>query len=198
VAVTRKPAAIFYWEAKRRFDVLIAFREKVDEYYAGAVWDRHALQWDDSDDTSQIRQWINQQLRDVVIATHFVGVSTEIDYAPPPAIGGLAGRISLLDNVFNLPRLMLPEAMLFDELDRAIGVYKTWLGPLWWKLFNPFYWLGWALYWVASIPFRILDAAGFDGAKAEGSLVGKIVRLLIQATLTTFLLIRALLTVFLS
>ena len=51
---------------------------------------------------------------------------------------------------------------------------------MWWKLFNPFYWLGWVLTWIAEVPFRILGSAGFDAAKIEGSLWGKIVKATIQ------------------
>jgi hypothetical protein len=120
-------------------------------------------------------------MREVVVVARFVGVTIEIDYAPPPAIGGIAARISLLDNVFNLPKLMVPEVMLLDELDRAIGIYRSWLRPLWRKLFNPFYWLGWGLTLIAEVPFRILDAAGYDGTKAEGSTLGKLAKAVIQA-----------------
>src|SRR2546427_6946042 len=53
-----------------------------------------------------------------------------IDYEPPRAIEGLAGRISLVDSVFNLPRLHIPHSELIDNLHRAIGICRSWLGPL--------------------------------------------------------------------
>lgn len=85
-----------------------------------------------------------------------------------------------MDNVFNFPNLRVPHTALLDDLDRAIGVYRSWVGPLWRSLFNPFYWLGRGLTLIARIPFRILDAVGYDGTKAEGSKVGKFIQAVIQ------------------
>src|SRR5207249_94638 len=67
-----------------------------------------------------------------------------------------------------------------DRLDRTIGIYRSWLQPLWRKLFNPFYWFGWVLTWIAEIPFRLLASAGFNVAKAEGSFWGKAAKAMIQ------------------
>src|SRR6266508_103508 len=33
--------SIFYWEAKRRFHLLIAFRKRVVDYFTKATWDNH-------------------------------------------------------------------------------------------------------------------------------------------------------------
>lgn len=176
-----KPRSIFYWEAKQRLDFLTAYRQKVADYYRNATWDRHSNHWDDDEETAELRRQINEGMRDVAIATHFVGIPMTIEYSPPAATGGLAGTVSLLDNIFNFPNLRLPHTALLDELDRAIGVYRSWIGPLWRQLFNPFYWLGWILTWIAAIPFRLLDAAGFNGVKAEASLWGKLTKAAIQA-----------------
>jgi hypothetical protein len=88
--------------------------------------------------------------------------------------------MSLLDNVFDLPRFQIPHTDLLDHLDRAIGIYRSWIGPLRRKLFNPFYWIGWGLTLLAEVPFRILDAVGFNGAKAEGSILGRLTKAVIQ------------------
>lgn len=195
--MVRKLPSIFYWEAKRRLELLTAYRQLVNDYYNQAEWSPFA-DWEDTEESAKIRQGINEGMYVVRLALNFVGITTVMYYAPPPAVGGIATDMALLDNVFNLPRFQIPHTKLLDNLDQAIGIYREWVPLLWRKLFNPFYWVGWLLYWIASIPFRLLDAAGFDGARAEGSLVGRIVRLLIQAALTMFLVIRALLTVFLS
>ncbi len=183
--------AITYWGAKKRLDLLTAFRQRVIDYFEAAHWDPHTNDWEDSEDWAgdeaapELRQQINEEMRDVSIALHFVGISTTIDYAPPAATGGVAGRIELLDNIFNLPLLRVPHTQLIDNLDRAIGIYRGWLHSLWRQVFNPFYWMGWGLTLIAEVPFRILDAAGFNTAKIEGSIWGKIVKAVIQFVAAT-------------
>jgi len=116
--------------------LLMTFRQHVIDYFDAAHWDPHSNDWEGSEDAPELRRQINEQIRAVTVALHFVGITTMIDYEPPRATGGLAGRISLVDNIFNLPRLRLPHTQLIDNLDRAIGIYRSWLGPLWWKVFN--------------------------------------------------------------
>lgn len=169
--------AIFYWDAKQRLDLLTTFRARIASYFANAHWDRHTNDWVDSTVAKETRRLINEDMSAVEVAVRFVGVDMIIDYHDPL---GIAGRVDVLRNVFNFPRLGLPHRVLVDPLDRAIGVYRGWLDPLWRKLFNPFYWLGWVLYWIAEIPFRLLGAAGFDTAKVEGSIWGRATKLVIQ------------------
>jgi hypothetical protein len=176
-----KPRSLLYWEAKRRLDLLVAYRQKIVDYYANAHWDRHSNHWDDDEPTAELRRQINEGMRDVTVATHFVGNPLTIDYTPPAITGGPAGRISLLDNIFNLPNLGVPHTALLDDFDRSIGIYRSWVGPLWRKLFNPFYWIGQGLSRIAEVPFRILDSAGFNGTRAEGSILGKLTKVVIQA-----------------
>src|SRR4030095_10448584 len=98
-----KPRSLFYWEAKRRLDLLTAYRQRIADYYEKAKWDRSSGRWHDDEERRELPHQINEGMRDVAVAAQFVGISTDIYYAPPPAVGGIAGNISLLDNVFNLP-----------------------------------------------------------------------------------------------
>ena len=172
--------AIFYWEAKRRIELLTAYRNRVAAYYERARWDQSSAEWEEDHETEDMRRQINEEMHAVTVAAQFVGVAMTIFYTPPSDTGGPAGDISLLENVFNLPNLRLSHALLLDRLDKAIGVYRSWLRPLWRKLFNPFYWLGWGLTWIAEIPFRLLASAGFNVAKVEGSFLGKAAKAVIQ------------------
>jgi len=171
--MSRKPKAILYWEARRRLNLLLTFRQRVEDYYARAEWDLSSQEWEEDGEARGLRRQINEEMPDVTVATLFVGVSMNILYTPPAITGGPASHMSLLESIFILPKLGIPHANLLDGLDRAIGTYRSWLRPLWRKLFNPFYWLGWGLSLIAGIPFRLLDAAGFEVAKAEGSFWGK-------------------------
>ncbi len=193
--MVRKPPSIFYWEAKRRVELLTAYRQLVNDYYSQVEWSPLA-DWEDTEESSKTRQAINEGMYVVRVAINFVGITTVMYYAPLPGMGGVATDMALLDNVFNLPRFQIPHTKLLDDLDRATGIYREWLRPLWWKLFNPFYWMGWLLYWIASIPFRLLDAAGFDGTKIEESLAGRIVRATIQIVVTAAAVVRAVISVF--
>ncbi len=149
--------SITYWGAKKRLNLLTTFREDVIGYFETAHWDMYSDQWEGNEGAPELRQQINEHMRAVDAALHFVGISTEVDYAPPAATGGLAGRIALLDHLFDLPKLGVPLDNLVDSLDRAIGIYRSWLPGLRWRVFNPFYWMGWGLTFGVLEKLDLLD-----------------------------------------
>lgn len=183
--------SIFYWEARRRLGVLEQFRRNAERYLQFATWTPHGG-WHEDDNARSLRQQLNEGVHDVRAACSFVGVATHVYYVPPPITGGVAGDIDLLENFFNLPRFQIPQQQLLDRLDRAIGVYRGWLRPLWWRLFNPFYWIGQLFARVAEAPFRILAAAGFDASRVEGSFWGKLTKAVVQFLAATAALLTVL------
>ncbi len=62
------------------------------------------------------------------------------------------------------------------EYLEAFGFWERPPEPLWRRLFNPSYWIGHVIGWIADLPFRILRRAGFDTDKAEASTWGKTVK----------------------
>lgn len=79
-------------------------------------------------------------------------------------------------NLFDLREFHIPPAKVIDGLDRAIGDYQRLERRLYWKMFNPFFWIGWLFLKIIRIPFRILGAAGFDTEKIENSVGGRTIK----------------------
>ena len=61
----------------------------------------------------------------------------------------------------------------------ALGVYQNDRRAAKIRTFNPFWWLWRALLWFVRIPFVLMDEMGFDGARAEASVVGQLVKLIL-------------------
>ena len=58
-----KPRSLFYWEAKRRLELLVAYRQKIVDYYERAEWDPSSGNWEDDEETSELRRQINEGMR---------------------------------------------------------------------------------------------------------------------------------------
>ncbi len=85
----------------------------------------------------------------------------------------------MVTNLFQLDRFLILYPQALDLLDRAIGDYERLRVRLRRQSFNPFYWLWVGFTRLLNIPFRILNAAGFNGRAAEQSLPGKLVKAVI-------------------
>ncbi len=114
---------LFYWEAKRAHDVLVQMRTNVKEYFETAKWSVHS-DWNAPPRAQALRESINLNLHEANAALAHVGLGT-ITYQPPVITGGLAGDVSLLDNIFLLPQLQVPHAQLLDQIDRALGIDRA-------------------------------------------------------------------------
>jgi hypothetical protein len=167
---------MLYWECKRRLRALREFRSHVETYFSNTEFGGPFGHPDEQQAARNARLQINRRLGDVEASFRLVGEPSWIYYNPPAITGGITGDISLLANIFNLWRFQIPEQELFDRLDRAIGRYERKERRLYRQMFNPFFWLMWSLSRILSTPFQVLTVAGFDGAKAESSLTGKLVK----------------------
>lgn len=122
----------------------------------------------------EIREKLNRSIPFVIAYLRAAGIDTAIHYSPPPAVGGLAGRIDVFANLFQLGQLMLRQNPVHDMLDRGIGMYDYWIENQWKKWVNPLYWIG----EIIRLPFMLLDFAGFNSLKVESSIFGKIYKLI--------------------
>lgn len=102
------------------------------------------------------------------------GVASYVYYSPPPLIGGIAGNIDLLANLFSLDQFEISPQRVIDILNKSIGNTKYQQKQFLKKLLNPVYWIGEAI----RIPFHLLRFAGFNANKVEISLLGKIYKLI--------------------
>ena len=165
---------ITYWENRKRVKLLSKFRDLVVDYFNNVEY--NFLHIKENQNTLRIRQEINLHLDRVYSYIIYTGVNPKIYYSPPPAVGGIAGNIDLIHNIFNLHMFDIPVQNLIDFIDRAIGIYEEDKINSLLRTFNPFFWLGRLVDFIVGIPFKFIGKIGFNREKVEASIVGKIIK----------------------
>ena len=179
------------WENVWRCRVLVKFRENVISYFNNSSPLRLGEGRREETEAVQARQRINHT---VIQAHHIIeaaGVPSSMSWAPPPMIGGHVREIDLFLNLFELDRYQISANSVVGLIEMALGVYQSDRTAALRRTSNPFWWLFRWLLWFARIPFVFLGAVGFDVARAEGSALGKFVKLVTA----TIMAIAALLTI---
>jgi hypothetical protein len=126
------------------------------------------------------RSQINELIGNVEF---YVGESDTTDtylYIAPPVIGGYKQHIPLIQNIFSLHSYQISPLVLFDVLERSIADYRYDITYAWIRTFNPIYWIGSLIHYLAIAPFKLLTTAGFNGERAQHSIAGKVIMLLIN------------------
>jgi hypothetical protein len=126
----------------------------------------------------------------VVQSANKVGYTMLLDWVDP--VSGLRAVVNVIENMFNLYRYEIPLSWVFDFVDRAIGEYERMQARLRRQSWNPFYWLRLAFLVVLGSPFRLLGAAGFNGAALEQTVGGRIVKLAVGIVVFTAALLTCL------
>jgi hypothetical protein len=119
--------------------------------------------------------------RDVVRAIRIArryGVPVDGKSAPPPAVGGIVVPVNLFyavlgDNSYG----GIPGQAVVDTLNQALGVLEERCRREFLRLLNPVNWLWGVLTVVLRIPFKLVEATGFDAGKVEDHLLGKVFKL---------------------
>lgn len=127
---------------------------------------------EESPPAKELRPVINKGLRSAKLAVIYAGVSTQ-------AVDGMRMPFDFFTDIFRLHEFNTDVQWTVDLIDRAIGIYEADQRNAVFRTCNPFWWLGKGLIWIASIPFMVAAAAGFDTSKVEQSVAGKIVRLIV-------------------
>ena len=177
------------WENVRRLEILGEFRNNVVRYFNNCGHPEGAWMLDspiENTEAVQARQRINSTVYQAQRIIEAAGMLQTITWTPPPAVGGYEQKIHMLFNLFEFTRFQIPSQNAVDLIERAIGVYQSDRRAALRRTLNPFWWLFRGLLWFARIPFVVLGAVGFDAARAEGSVFGKIFKFLlaISAVLT--------------
>ena len=170
---------ITYWENRKRVKSLSKFRDLVIDYFNNVEYD--FLHIKENQDAIRIRQEINLRLNRVYSYIIYSGVNPEFYYSPPPAVGGIAGNIDLIHNIFNLHTFGAHAIQnliqnLIDFIDRAIGIYEEDKINSLLRTFNPFFWLERLVDFIVGIPFKFIGKIGFNREKVEASIVGKTIK----------------------
>jgi len=167
------------WENLRRINLLIEFRNLIVEYFNKVEYPG-LLDYDieprENVEVQKIRSKINSILPEAHSIILASGITPNIYYSPPPAIGGIAGPVDMVNNIFHLHRFKINPRHLIDITERSIGIYEKDKNKALLRTINPFYWIVLIIDFIVSIPFRILGRVGFDQEKLEGSFIGKIVK----------------------
>ncbi|KCZ96572.1 hypothetical protein HPO_19180 [Hyphomonas polymorpha PS728] len=161
--------SITIFENRKRVRALSAFRANVERWIE--------VNLADNAETAALRRSINLTLVDARKFTVFAGIGVSGQQFPAPAVGGAIVPFDLFADIFGPNRIFGSHNRLIDSIDRAIGVYESDQQAANFRTFNPFWWIGKGLTWLARTPFMIAGAAGFDTTKAENSVLGKLVRL---------------------
>ena len=177
----RKYSDIPVWETRKRLANLYSFRGEVVKYFNSCEANRHVDSPIENSDVSDARQQINLRLQTALRLISSAGVSTNYNYSPPPVFGGRIIEVDILRNIFNIGQFNVGPDTLVSIIERAIGVYIDDLQAARLRTINPLWWFGRFLSWFAHLPFLLIQKAGFDSAKAEQSLLGKLVALTFAA-----------------
>lgn len=168
----RNYTRILPYENKRRISKLKEFKSLVISYFATCSSNEHeSLQ-----ESQRAREEINKTLyyiHDVVLSAGLYPVHL---YQPPAVTGGVIANVDLFFNIFQTPRLRISPLDIIDYLDRAIGIYETNKKAAKIRAINPFFYLNLILGYIASFPFFLIGQMGFNRAKAESSIVGRITK----------------------
>lgn len=168
---------ITIWENRKRTELLVAFRNLVDTYFTNLEDYSHlGLDPHENEKAKKARREINMILDKMHSVIILAGVSPTIYYSPPPAIGGLAGTIDLIYNIFNLHHFEIKPENLLDLIDRAVGIYENDRLNAWLRTINPLFWLGLILDYIVSLPFKIIGKIGFNQERVESSIMGRITK----------------------
>lgn len=169
------------WEAKSRLTFLQTFYVDVVAYFNNSKAEWMVSGRIEQDEAVDARRRINLTLQKARRVISSSGVSSTINYQPPPAVGGYVQNVDVILNIFNIGQFQIPPETVTGILEQSIGVYTDEVAAAWKRTLNPFWWIGRFLAWFARIPFAVLRSAGFDADRAENSIGGKLVTLITGA-----------------
>ncbi|MCK4532884.1 hypothetical protein KAU39_03795 [bacterium] len=163
-------------ENRNRTKLLVEFRKNVVNYFDNVEDADIGLGVYENEEAKQLRRTINMNLDRMYSLIILSGVKPVMCYSPPRAIGGFAGDIDLVINIFNLYEFQIDPQQLMDFIDRAIGIYSEDRLNALFRTINPFFWLCLILDYIVGLPFKIIGKIGFNQKKIETSIAGRIIK----------------------
>ena len=164
-----------YWENRKRVKMLIKFRKLVVNYFNNVEYNSF-FSLRKNQEAIKLRHEINLCLDKIYSYIISAGINPTIYYSPPPAIGGIAGDIDLIHNIFHLHRFEISPHCIIDNVDRAIGIYEDDKKNALFRTLNPFFWTGRVIDFIVEIPFKLIGEIGFNREKIESSLLGRVIK----------------------
>lgn len=167
---------ILLWENLFRIKRLFSFRKLVIKYFQSTKYSWASESRIEDENAKKIRSKINQRIEIISSMVKASGVATTMSWSPPPAVGGYLRNIHLIQNIFNLGDYHISYDTVINNLDNAIGVYKS---DLFWsivRIINPFFYFNLLFTWISNVPFFVISKMGYDREKAESSTLGKFIK----------------------
>jgi hypothetical protein len=155
---------ISYNEVDRRLLILRQFRDELERYYAARTW-TPTRRLVEPGEAKPLRESLNQKQDETSRVLGLAGISATVTYHNPQT--GLLAPIQLVPNFPRLWEYDIESSALFDQIDRAIGIYQTERPHAVRRTWNPFFWIGLLLDWVSRLPFSIARRAGIQGLNEE-------------------------------
>jgi len=172
------------WENRRRLALLQNFRDLVVKYDdevsppTGVLGNPFPQ---DTDASLITRKALNLVLDEISWVLWRAGISATITWTPPGITGGSVQQIPIIPNFFNLPQYQIPNQVVLDQVDRAIGIYTSDQSSSQFRTWNPFFWMGLGLDFVADSAFAIARRSGFDTKKIEDTWYGRMFKFVVWA-----------------
>src|SRR5258706_10490859 len=120
----RSITRILKWENTRRLAVLIRFRGLLVDYRSGTTYTFMADGPIETEDAKRVRVQVNREVDEVRRIIWATAIVPAVNWTPPATVGGYAQTVDLLQNLFNLHRFQIPFDVVYDYIDRALGMYE--------------------------------------------------------------------------
>jgi hypothetical protein len=144
---------------RHRARELRLFREAVEIYFERSERDVNDVPMD-WEGAQAARSRINQMLARVIQIVRAAGVGGPVGTSAITDPGPALGRVEVLQRIFSVRTGDGVDQEILDVIDMALGVYEGGQYLALARTFNPFYYAGTALAFIARLPRRLLAALG--------------------------------------
>lgn len=171
------------WENRHRAKVLDRFRDLLTDFNNGLK----RFLFVDAPELAETHRSISELKGVVSDMCRLAGISFVVPESKREYLAAkskwlaIPAGYDLLDNFFWLVPGLRKDVI--ELVDRAKGVYDHNKGAAWRRTFNPFYWFGIAVDWIAGILLRTLADFGVEDAAEPNSRVSRIVRRVVYVLL---------------
>ena len=129
----------------------------------------------DEEKYQQVRASVSQRTPRIASIARNHRVHADLQSYPAPAVGGPVVGVNLFYAILNDDSHGgVDRQRIVDVTNELIGTLSEAKRKQFLQVINPFFWLGAAIELVLSIPFWLLSKTGFDVAKIEDNLWGKL------------------------
>ena len=180
---------ITFWENRTRQELLNEFINNINQYFKLSDFDPYQQEPIESSESLEVRTKLNKKIGIVNRIMYGAHVFPNVTYTPPSAVGGYVQNINIIENFALLYQFRIPPIQVIDVLEKAVGVYEDDFTKSIVRTFNPLFWAGRLIGYIASIPFKFLGSIGLPENKIKNSFLGKLLKTIIEALLwiiTTF------------